>query len=118
MNQEELTRYEGKIVCFFHRESEKYPNPSRWTRGVVYQGICYDLLTISKKSEIPSIQLQPVKTEYIAEIFSLKKRQQTLLERRVCNTLARGETQRVLVSVPLYLETYRESKEKSKDPTP
>jgi hypothetical protein len=112
VNHEELVQYEGKIVCLFHREGEQYLLPSRWTRGVVHKGICYDLSIQQVKADIPSIHLEAMRTEYIAKIFSLKRSQQTPLERRVCETLKRGKIEIISLKVPLVFDLWREDKEK------
>src|SRR3989344_768475 len=107
MNGDELSFYEGKAVCFFHRLCARDAMPSRWGRGVVYQGMCYNLLTVQHgKPAILSVHLQAIKPEYVAEISILKKSQQTSLERVVRAALVKGEISRVSIPASLVFKAW------------
>lgn len=116
MKSEDLAPYEGKAVYFFHREGKQFPQPSRGTRGIVYKGVCYDIsVQHSKHSLLPTIHLEAMRTEYIAQIVPLKKKQQSDLERKICTSLKRDQTEFVSLKVPLVFDLWREDREKKKD---
>ena len=114
MKKSDLQKYEGKAVYFFHREGKTYPFPSRWTRGIVYRGICYDLSTRCKNREVPSINLEAVRTEYITEIHILERNQQTMLERSLYESF-RNRLRRVTLRVKVVFDPWYEDREEERE---
>ncbi len=90
MKKRDLKKYKDGVVYFFHRERKEFANPSRWSRGIVHRGKCYDLSTQYRKNDVPIIHLEAMKSEYIHELHPLKRNQQTFLEQRVTCALKQG----------------------------
>ena len=104
MQQKELKKHEGNMVCFLHRIRYHDPAYTRWSRGVVSEGICYDILVeMEGKPSFPTVYLSPLRTDFIQKMSSLERKQLNALERAVLISLKSGRNHSLLMSIPLKL---------------
>lgn len=115
MNPEEMSLYEGQIVYFLHKLSEKDLVPSRWSRGIIYKGTCYDISLECKSGQAPSIHLETIKSDYISFLNVLQKSQYSELEQNVLDTLLSGNHDFSHLKVRVMFDPWREDKEKNKE---
>ena len=104
MKEEILRAYEGHIVCFSHRIHYHDPGYTRFTRGIVHKGACYDIrIQMQGRPLFPEIYLDPIKISFIGKMYRLSEEQLSSLECAVLTALRSGKKTRVLMSILLHV---------------
>ena len=102
MNALRLVELNGMPVYFSHKFSIDDHYATRFSRGVIYGGICYDIsFGLIGRPGIPALLLKMVDTELIEEIAPLKEEQQIDIEKEIAQTLRTRLEGRIKLTMPL-----------------
>lgn len=97
-----LVELNGMPVYFSHKFSIDDRYASRFSRGVIYGGVCYDIsFDMMGKPRIPSLHLKMIDTELIEEIAPLKEEQQIDIEKEIAQALRTRLEGRIKLTLPL-----------------
>lgn len=102
MDRERLVDLEGMIVYFSHKFSREESISTRFGRGIVYKGRCYDYSFVMKgRPWAPKLIFNEINPEMIVEIASLKEEQQSDVERDVADSIRAGISDSIKLTLSL-----------------
>ncbi|MBI2632367.1 hypothetical protein HYW75_05160 [Candidatus Pacearchaeota archaeon] len=104
MEYTSLLEFERKVVYFSHKISIDDNYASRFTRGVVYGGNCYDIsFQMRGKPGTPELNLKKIDLKLIEKIVPLGENQLTEFEKGIELALRTRLRNEIKLNIPLVL---------------